>query len=180
MFGALSGLVAGLVGSGVMEGFQALWLKAKERLGADETGGSAAPGPPVKLAALAVEGGASPPDPAPVKVAAAVTASLTGGRLRKAEKEPAGRIVHYAFGTASAIGYGVLADLAPIVTLGFGTLFGIAVWILLDNLMLWALGLAKRPTAYPLSAHAYALASHVVYGAAVEAVRQLVRPLFPS
>ena len=119
-------------------------------------------------------------DPAPVKVAAERRCGRRGDRLTKARKEPAGRIVHYLFGAGSAIPYGALAEVAPVVTLGFGSLFGVAVWAFADNLLLWAIGLAKRPTAYPLSAHAYSLASHVVYGVAVEAVRQLVRPVLPA
>lgn len=181
MFGALAGLVAGLIGAAVMEGFQTLWSKAKERLGADGSGDAvAAPDKPVKVAALAEAGGAKASDPATVRVAAAAKVSATGGRLEKAEKEPAGRVVHYAFGAVSAIAYGAIADIAPAVTLGLGSLFGIAVWIGADNLLLWALGLAKRPTAYPVSTHGYSFASHVVYGVVVEAVRQLVRPVLPA
>jgi len=37
------------------------------------------------------------------------------------------------------------------------------------------LGLKKPPTEYPLSEHAYALASHLVYGLTTEMVRGAVR-----
>lgn len=181
IFGALVGLAAGLVAAAVMEAFQSAWSKAREALaGGGAAGGAGANGAPRKLAAVAREGGAASTDPATVKVAAAATTTLGGDRLTKARKEPAGRLVHYVFGAGNAIGYGALADVAPVVTLGLGSLFGIAVWIYADNLLLWALGLAKRPTAYPLSTHAYAFASHVVYGVAVEAVRQLLRPVLPA
>jgi len=181
IFGAIAGLAAGLVASAVMEGFQAAWTKAREALGgASPAGGAGGQGAPGKVAAAARRGGAVSSDPAPVKVAAAATSTLSGDRLTKARKEPAGRIVHYLFGAGSAILYGALAEVAPVVTLGFGSLFGVAVWVFADNLLLWAIGLSKRPTAYPLSTHVYSLASHVVYGVAVEAVRQLVRPVLPA
>jgi hypothetical protein len=38
-----------------------------------------------------------------------------------------------------------------------------------------ALGLSKPTTEYPLSTHAYALASHLVYGLTTEIVRGAVR-----
>ena len=37
------------------------------------------------------------------------------------------------------------------------------------------LGLAKGPAEYPLSAHVYALASHLVFGVTAEFVRRTVR-----
>jgi putative membrane protein len=184
VFGALAGLAAGLVGAAMMEGFQTAWSKAREALagksGGGSGGGDAEPGEPQKLAAVAEEGGAAPADPATVKVAAAATTSVAGTRLGKAEKKPAGRLVHYAFGAGNGVLYGALADVLPVVTSGFGSLFGVAVWIYADNLLLWATGLATRPTDYPVSTHAYALASHLVYGIAVEAVRQVARPPLPS
>lgn len=181
VFGALAGLAAGLVAAAVMEGFQAAWSKAGKALGGGRPdGGAGEQAKPQKVAARAEDGGAQPFDPATVKIAAAAKASVAGTLLKKAEKEAAGRSVHYVFGAGNAIVYGALADVAPVVTFGLGSLFGIAVWIYADNLLLWALGLAKRPTAYPLSTHAYAFASHVVYGVAVETVRQLVRPVLPA
>lgn len=141
MFGALAGLVAGLIGVAVMEGFQTLWLKAKERLGADGSGDAvAALDKPVKVAALAEADGAKASDPATAKVAAAAKISATGGRLEKAEKEPAG----------------------PRRSLRLRR------------------GQRDRVRRDPVSTHAYAFASHVVCCVAVEAVRQLVRPVLPA
>jgi len=37
------------------------------------------------------------------------------------------------------------------------------------------LGLSKAPTAYPVSTHVYALASHFVYGITTEVVRRGLR-----
>jgi hypothetical protein len=37
------------------------------------------------------------------------------------------------------------------------------------------LGLAKGPTEYPVSTHAYALASHLVYGMTAEMSRRALR-----
>lgn len=171
--GAIAGLIAGLAGAAVMEAFQTVWSKVRDAI-ADEATADPSQGRPEKLEAVARKGGAAKDDPATVKVAAAAN-TVAGGRLRKIDKEPAGRIVHYMFGAGNAVAYGALADMIPAVTAGSGAIFGVAVWIYADNLLLWAVGLAKRPTAYPASTHAYALASHVVYGLAVEAVRRLIK-----
>ena len=56
--------------------------------------------------------------------------------------------------------------------------FGATVWLAADDITLPAVGLAEWPTEYPLSTHAYALASHLVYGLTTEAVRRAVRSIF--
>jgi uncharacterized membrane protein YagU involved in acid resistance len=49
------------------------------------------------------------------------------------------------------------------------------VWLLADEGIVPALGLSKGPKDYPLSTHAYAFASHLVYGIATEVVRSALR-----
>lgn len=63
----------------------------------------------------------------------------------------------------------------PAATLGWGLMFGALVWLGADELLLRKIGLAKKPAAYPASAHVYGLASHLVYGLTTEAVRRAVR-----
>jgi len=56
-----------------------------------------------------------------------------------------------------------------------GVPFGAAFWMVVDEGALPLLGLAKGPNAYPVSTHAYALASHLVFGLTAEVVRSSVR-----
>ena len=51
----------------------------------------------------------------------------------------------------------------------------VRLWLVADELAVPALGLAKGPRNYPLSAHGSALGSHLVYGAAAELVRSGLR-----
>ena len=81
-------------------------------------------------------------------------------------------------GAASGAIYGGVAELVPDVTAGAGMPFGAAVWLVADDITLPAVGLAKWPTEYPVSTHAYALASHLVYGLTTEAVRRAARSIF--
>jgi putative membrane protein len=117
-------------------------------------------------------------DDATVKVASAISKSTTGHDLAPDEKEVAGPAVHYAFGATMGALYGALTEMSPKFAMGWGAPFATALWFGADELALPALGLTKAPSAYPMSTHTSALASHLVYGLSVDAVRRGVRAAF--
>lgn len=83
-------------------------------------------------------------------------------------KKRAGKMVHYAYGSAWGGAYGLLAGSLPSVRTALGgVLYGAALWMVSENLLLPAFRLRGWPQRYPLKVHAYDLAAHVVYGAAV-------------
>ncbi len=90
-------------------------------------------------------------------------------------RNPSGRAVHYAVGTTAGAVNGVAAEYEPNVTTLAGIPFGTTFCIVVDEGALPLLGLAKGPAAYPISNHAYALASHLVFGLTAEVVRSAVR-----
>lgn len=51
---------------------------------------------------------------------------------------------------------------------GQGLVFGLAFWLLFDEIMTVAAGLARPPQEYPCQAHARGLAGHVAYGIAAD------------
>lgn len=163
--GMAAGIVGGLVASYVMGEFQNLWAY----YAAEKKGKGAA-----KKASKSSRG----KEPTTVKAASAISEGVFAHKLTKAEKEIAGPAVHYAMGATSGAIYGAVAELVPPVTSGAGMPFGAMVWLAADDITLPAVGLAKWPTEYPLSTHAYALASHLVYGLTTEAVRRAVRSIF--
>jgi hypothetical protein len=114
-------------------------------------------------------------DDATVKTASAISEGIFDHRLTRGEKKIAGPAVHYAFGTVVGGLYGAAAELAPEVVKGAGLPFGAAFWLVADETALPLLGLSKGPTAYPVSTHVYALASHFVYGLTTEVVRRTLR-----
>jgi hypothetical protein len=114
-------------------------------------------------------------DDATVETARVISRNVLGRELKESEKEQAGAMVHYAFGALSGGLYGALAEVSPQVTMGAGLPFGAAFWMLADEVAVPALGLSKGPTEYPLSTHAYALASHLVYGMTTELSRRALR-----
>jgi uncharacterized membrane protein YagU involved in acid resistance len=78
-------------------------------------------------------------------------------------------------GASSAAIYGVLAEVAPIVTVAEGAAFGAGLWLLADEVAVPATGLSKPAREIPVATHLYALASHLVYGWITETVRRALR-----
>ena len=159
--GLVAGVVGGVLASWAMDRFQYWWLSFEGR---DER----------QLQQTQSEEG-NQEEPATVKTASAFSEGVFGHSLTIKEKEIAGPVVHYVVGTTAGAVYGVAAEYEPDVTTLAGIPFGAAFWMVVDEGALPLLGLAKGPTAYPISTHAYALASHLVFGLTAEVVRSTVR-----
>ena len=169
--GLAAGVAAGLVASWTMNQFQRLWSKLAEGFekphGAQSMQQGSPPQPPNR--------NDDEDDNATERVASAISETVFDRELTESEKEKAGAAVHYAFGATTGAMYGAVADIAPGVTACKGLLFGAAVWVVADEAVVPALGLSKPPNQYPLSIHAYALSSHLVYGLTAEVVRRAAR-----
>ncbi|MCA1635715.1 MAG: DUF1440 domain-containing protein [Acidobacteria bacterium] len=190
--GLAAGLIGGLVASWTMNQFQALWSKLAEEKSQDkqtsargsqqegeQEGQQSQRSGPVQQGSQHSEqqaqGDGEEQTDATVKTASAISEGLFDHKLTKGEKKIAGPAVHYAFGTAVGGLYGAVTELAPEVSAGAGLPFGAVFWLVADETALPLLGLSKGPTEYPLSTHAYALASHFVYGLTADVVRRTVR-----
>jgi putative membrane protein len=169
--GLAAGVIGGLAASFVMEQFQALWTKLAE--GDQPAQGGRGRQQQNGQQQQSSSGGDE--EPANIKAAEAISENLFEHELKKSEKKVAGEAVHYAMGATSGAIYGAMAEVFPVVTAGEGLPFGTAVWLIADDVVVPALGLSKPPTDYPLSTHAYALASHLIYGLTTDLVRRGVR-----
>ncbi len=114
-------------------------------------------------------------DDATMKAADRLVVLATHKHLTREQKRKAGPIVHYGYGALLGAIYGALAEMDLMVTKGIGTAFATTAWLAGDEVALSALGLAAPPTKYPISVHANALESHLVYGTTTELVRRGVR-----
>jgi len=170
--GLVAGLAGGLVASWTMNQFQAAWTRIQE--GTEKSHGAQSM-QPAEGSSGDQSQDVKEQDDATVEVAKIVSREVLGHELQESEKKPAGAAVHYAFGTMSGGLYGALAEVTPQVTTGAGIPFGAAFWLLADEISMPLLGLSKGPTEYPVSTHAYALASHLVYGATAELSRRAIR-----
>ena len=178
--GLVAGLAGGLVASWTMNQFQAAWTRVAEGFekphGAQSMKPADGPNPnELPASQAASQEDKEHQDDATVETAKVISKNVFGHELTESEKKPAGAAVHYAFGAATGGLYGAMAEVAPQVTTGAGIPFGAVFWVVADEVAVPALGLAKGPTAYPVSTHVYALASHLVYGLTAELGRRAVR-----
>ena len=119
--GFLAGALGGLAASFAMSQFHALFQKA----------GSAA-----------LQSG----EDSTVKAASAVSRIVFHHKLTLDQKKIAGPTVHYGFGANVAAIYGTTAELAPLVSTGWGIPFGAAVWLGAHVITVPALGLSEAIT----------------------------------
>ena len=175
--GLAAGLVGGLVASVVMNQFQKLC--GKLMAGEEKSHGaqSLQKGTPQHGAGgmLQERGSDDEQDDAAERLANTISIGVFDHELTRSEKDTAGTALHYAYGISMGGLYGAAAELMPQVTIGAGALYGAGIWVVADEGVVPALGLSKSATEYPLSIHAYALASHLVYGLTVDVVRSAVR-----
>lgn len=152
---ALAGAVAGLAATYVMTEFQSRFSKLAQH---DQENQAEDQG-----------------DPSTVKVADRISVTTTGHHIPKEQKETAGNLVHYGFGTLMGVTYGVLSEYVPATRSGFGSAFGSALFVGADEIGVPLAGLSKPPQETPAKLHLYALSSHLVYGTALEATRRITR-----
>jgi putative membrane protein len=172
--GLAAGLIGGFVASWAMNRFQDGWSKAsqaRERSRREQH----ARRRHEPESDERVQANCEQEDDTTIRTASAISRGVFGHNLTANEKRIAGTAVHYALGTGVGGLYGAAAEIEPKVSAGAGLPFGAAFWLVVDEGAVPWLGLAKGPTQYPLSTHAYALASHLIYGLTTELVRRLVR-----
>lgn len=186
MKGAIAGALAGLIASWAMEAFQASWANATKQIARQRVltregagrrrGGKGGPEDPAVQDLPRESDDGQAEEPSTVKVASAVAEPILDRELTDDEKPIAAEVVHYGFGSFNGALYGALADIPLLPVKAFhGMFFGAALWVAADEYMVWKLGIRKEEPPFPSMTHAYALASHLVYGFTLETVRGLIR-----
>lgn len=173
--GVVAGAIGGIVASWVMNVFMENAGAKIQQVAAKADGSARHP-----RAAAGPGGGQSREDEAKVdatmQAADAVVSAVTGGRhLSMEEKQKGGPIVHYAFGGLMGAVYGLAAEYSSAATAGFGTAFAAALFAGADLWAVPALHLSGSTGDAPVSSLATPFGAHMVYGAATEAVRRIVR-----
>jgi hypothetical protein len=106
----------------------------------------------------------------PAHVLANRAAEAVGTSLSPRQPHPAGIGVHYAIGMAPAMGYAALRHRVAGLDAGRGLLYGLGLFLLVDEGVVPALGLGAAPTEYPWQAHARGLVTHLVLGLVTDTV----------
>jgi hypothetical protein len=110
------------------------------------------------------------------KLVESTSRTLVGQSPDPDTRERLSSLSHYAFGAAAGLLYSSLAKRHPVVTLGHGAAYGLAVWILAEELLMPALGLTQPPQDSPPEEHAYVAFGHLAYGLTLESTRQSLTP----
>ncbi len=100
--------------------------------------------------------------------AAEKIARLAGASLSDEQRKRYGRSIHWALGAGAGAAYALLRHRMPAVAAAGGLLFGTAFFLLMDEGLVYALGLTPGPSEFPWQSHARGLAGHLAYGATAE------------
>jgi hypothetical protein len=166
--GALIGAVAGLAAGFVMVQFQKLWAFAQDDLTPDQKTSEN----PKHRQAAQQEQQREKADDATMKLADRVSEVLFDRTLSPKEKQIAGPAMHYGFAVSAGALYGAFAEVSDVTTVGFGALFGTALFVGTDEIAVPALKLSPPPNQVQPDKHLYGLASHLVYGVSLEGLRR--------
>ncbi len=99
---------------------------------------------------------------------------LGARHLSKRQKARVSQLVHYGSGAAWGGLFGLLVPRRP--TVWEGMAWGLAVWIVGDNLLAPALRFSDWPWRYPTGVTARGLLAHLVYGAGTAALLRATAP----
>ena len=93
--------------------------------------------------------------------------AIAGDRPSSATESLLSDVVHYSYGTFQGGLYGAIRSRAGFPDAAAGAAFGMALWLLGDELGVPLLGLAEAPSAYPARQHVHRLGAHLTYGLTV-------------
>ena len=169
--GMIAGAIGGLIASWAMNQVHGI-AGTMAKLAPEDGGDGAAQG---SSSSQPEQSENEPQEPATVATATAVTRRVLHTELSDQQKQAAGPLVHYGYGTAMGALYGGLCEAAPAVGSGAGIPYGTVLWLIGDEVAVPMLGFSAPPTQMPLTTHADALAAHAIYGVATDVVRRVVR-----
>ena len=107
------------------------------------------------------------------RVAVDRLADAAGVSLSTAQTEAAEGVLHFGIGAGSGAVYAAVRPHIPVSPVVKGLGFGASLWLVADEGINPALGLAAGPAGYPWQAHARGLAAHLTFGLATEAILTL-------
>jgi uncharacterized membrane protein YagU involved in acid resistance len=113
-------------------------------------------------------------------VAADKIANAVGARMSNKQEYMAGKTVHYLLGIMPGALYGLYRHKVKGLDRGRGLLYGLGLFILMDELIAPLAGLSSGPAAYPWQAHARGLAGHLTVGATTDSAVRILDKVLPA
>ena len=162
-----SGGVGRDVLAGAAAGLAAIWVADKLDQAIYRAGGQDA----IRRTEAARPGGMDP-----AHVLAKRAADKVGVDVGDPKDNVAGHTVHYGIAAGLGALYGLLRGIAPGVSAGRGAAFGMAAFILQDQIGNTMLGTAGNPLRYPVRDHARGAAAHTLFGIVTDLGVRLLSP----
>ena len=162
-----SGGVGRDIFAGAVAGVAAIWIADKLDNAIYRAGGPEA----VRKTEAARPGGMDP-----AHVLAKRAADAVGADIGNPKDNPAGHTVHYGIAASMGALYGLLRGMSPSVSTGRGALFGVAMFVLQDEIGNTMMGTAGNPLNYPVRDHARGAATHTLFGVVTDLVTRLIAP----
>lgn len=89
---------------------------------------------------------------------------ISGFRFNAEARPMVEQVVHYGLGVGPGVLYALLRHRVPLLGAGRGTVYGLLLFAVNDELLNTAMGFAGPPAAYPAAAHLRGLVGHVTLG----------------
>jgi hypothetical protein len=106
----------------------------------------------------------------PAHVMAGRAEGAAGAEPSPSQHHAAGMAIHYSLGIGPGALYGALRDRIPAVGTGRGTLYGLGLFLVQDEMINATIGLSADQRKYPWQAHARGLVAHLVYGVVTDTI----------
>jgi hypothetical protein len=153
--------------AGALAGAAAVWVTDKLDWSLYRAGGAQG----IRKTEAARPGGMDPAHALAARAAAAVGVDI-GNR----KDNPTGHVFHYGMAVGMGALYGLLRGMSPAVSTGRGALYGLATFILKDEIGNTVMGTAGSPLDYPVKDHARGAAAHTLFGVVTDLGTRLLAP----
>ena len=113
-------------------------------------------------------------------VAANKIANTIGANMSDKQEFVAAKTIHYLLGMMPGALYGLLRHRVDGLDKGRGLLYGLGLFLVMDELIAPMAGLSSGPMAYPWQAHVRGLAGHLTVGATTDAGIRALDKVMPA
>ena len=156
--------------NGVIAGLAASWIKALTEPRLQTVTERILPPAPSQKLDVGADPSGHPENMPPAVLVDRVTNAL-GHRLTVAQRLRVQNLIHYSMGAGLGVAYTAAARRWPAARTGRGSLAGLAIYAVTHGSVLPALGIQRPPWRLAPAAVLWESASHLVFGAALEAAR---------
>src|SRR3954453_23569019 len=157
---------------GIIVGLGASWIKALTEPRLQSVAERILPPSPTQKQEVGADPGGRPANMPPAVLANRTAVALGHGALTTRQRLRVQEAIHYGFGAGIGVAYSVAAKRWGGVRRGRGALAGLAIYAGTHASVLPALGIQRPPWRLAPAAVLWESTSHVVFGAALEAVRR--------